>query len=445
MALKVRTSVDGSGFAAGLSKMEEDAANFGRNLSGKIGGNLSQGIMSIVPGLTGAISGIFAADSIKASLSDFAKKGEDIEFGAIRLNVDPVTYQKIDNVMREIGQSADSASTAFDKLAVGLTKIEAGGPAALKLREAFAELGVTTQDLATKDPSALFLETAQRLKDTAPTIEQIAALREIYGRGGDNLLPAFKLGFDGNVANAGIINDRDLSALKNYNAESRETRSVWAGTLNTTKAFFIAAGAGFMSLLQPGKLLTSVLTPEDHGEAKMMESKAKKLQADLDAKATAKARNDALQEQNRKDGAKFDAEDKKKAATIDKETEALKERNREAAMSPEAKRLEILQQIKTMEGELKYGGGDLSKADEAAMRKKIEEAKGALAELERPKDRPEHRKAMHNLGNTAIGGIMLGRDAAAEMARKSAHHLESIDRKTAPVRPGGNRPRGDYS
>jgi hypothetical protein len=67
MALKVRTSVDGSGFAQGLEKMTQDASHFGKDLSSKIGGNFNQAIMGAVPGLTSAIAGVFAADSIKSA------------------------------------------------------------------------------------------------------------------------------------------------------------------------------------------------------------------------------------------------------------------------------------------------------------------------------------------------------------------------------------------
>src|SRR5580698_4936824 len=117
MAIKVKTAVDGSGFARGLERMSADAENFGKSLSGKIAGNFSQAIMGVVPGLTSAIGGIFAADKIKEAIVEYAKKGEEIEFGSIRLNVDQDTFQRVDRVMKEVGLNTDAAATAFDKLA----------------------------------------------------------------------------------------------------------------------------------------------------------------------------------------------------------------------------------------------------------------------------------------------------------------------------------------
>src|SRR5271168_1652198 len=98
MALKVKTSVDGSGFARGLEKMQNDAANFGKTLSSKVAGNFSQAVMGIVPGLTGMIAGVFSADAVKEAITGFAKRGDEIKFGALRLNVDQDTFQKIDSV-----------------------------------------------------------------------------------------------------------------------------------------------------------------------------------------------------------------------------------------------------------------------------------------------------------------------------------------------------------
>ncbi len=435
MGLHVKTSVDGHGFAAGLKKMEEDAEHFGKNLSEKISGHFGEAVMGVIPGLTSSIAGVFAAEKIKESLKEFGEQAERIEFGSIRLNVDPETFQRLDRVMKVTGETAETAATAFDKLAVSATKIEDGRDKTGELRQAFAELGVTTDELASKDYRKIFFQIAEGLKDIEPSKEQIAALREVFGKQGDNLLPAFKLGFDSDYATAGVLDEKELQGIKAVNDEWRKQGATTAGMWNTTKRAALEAASGLALMINPFRWAQNLGTPDEDGyHQKFMAEEAKRLAEITAEKRKQAAAQEALHEANRKS----DEADRKKAATIDKETEALKERNRIAAMTPEEKRLYLLDQIRQMQGELDYGAGN-SRADDATLRKKIAEAQHEISQLDKVKPKAVHEHLSH-LGNQAIGGIMMGHDRLNEMAahtRRSAEHLASIDKKMAARQPSG--------
>jgi hypothetical protein len=447
MALKVKTSVDGSGFAAGLEKMMEDARHFGQNVSGKIAGNFSQAIMGVVPGLSSAIAGIFAADTLKEKIGEFASEAHKVTIGAVRLNVSEETYQKLNNVMEESGQTADDAAGAFDKLAEAAVKIDQGDAGATKLKQAFAELGVSLDQIASKDYQSLFFKISQGLQGITPSAQQIAALREIFGRSGDALLPALKAGFEGPLANRHIISDEDLKQMESYRKMRTETGPSLFGAawhaVAKEGSFFGDLFAGMAT--KKGINLMFGVGEKSYDQVKA-EEKAKQDKADADAKVAAivkqKIANDDLEAARLKAAEKANKEDRAKAAGIEKETDALKERNRVASMTPEQKRLEMLNQIRMMQGELDYGNN--TRTQEAEYRKKIEALRGEIAAGDRAASPLEHHAAIGRaLGNAAFGGMMLGHGTAGErevasQTRRAADHLARIDERLhAPQRRGG--------
>lgn len=438
MGLMVKILGDGSGFQATLDKLETQAGGFGKSLNAKMTGNFSEAIMGIVPGLTGAIAGIFSADAIKEQLRAFSEMGEKIHFGAIRMNIDETQFQRIQNVLEYTKTDIGSVETAFDKLAEGMTKIERGDKEAAQLQQSLAYLGVTADDLKSKNYQDIFFQIAAGMKGIEPSKEQIAALRDIFGRGGDNLLPAFSLGFDSKFANGGILDKGALDSIELLNRSTREADATMKGFWNRAKEgatdFHTAMG-----MFTPGFWKHRLFDEKDieelnpYNARRLAEIAAAKEKEKADARAA-----QAQRESEQKNVDKKLADDAKRARDIDKDTAAIKERDRLANLTPEQRTEELKKTIKSAQGELDYG--ENTSVEAALLRKKIAESQSEIDRIAREKPKKEHE--MHHelmrLGNAGIGGIMLshGGDEWKKHAAETAKHVASIDKKTKQAMPG---------
>jgi hypothetical protein len=447
MALTVKTGVDGSGFAAGLERMSQDASNFGKNLSARISGNFSQAIMGVVPGLTSAIAAVFSADKIKEALHEFSEKVEHIELGAAQLNIQEGQFQQIDRVMKEVGGSAQDVRGAFEKIAEAMTKIEEQSPGWEKLRTQMGQLGLSGDDLK-KTYQEVFMRITEGMKGVSLSQEQIAAGRAVMGRGFDQIMPALAIGgFESDFAKSGQISGRNMATVKAYKEDMRDMRAEYAGAGND----FAAASMGLLDQVLHGGGIGAEAVAKHRAEIlarihkEKEEGEARKKKTDETAEAAKQA---AALDVIHKTQAKRHEEDQKKAAGIDLETIALQEKERLAQMDHQEKITELKRQNTLLAAS---DDGSLSLAEKAAVKKRttlnniemLRERKLYDAEndrLRRAETKQVHA-ALSHMGNQAIGGIMLGHDRTAEMA----HNVARIANHVTRPRPAtGRSPHPDY-
>ena len=441
--LKVKTGIDGAGWTRGLEKMTEDASHLGKTLTSKIAGNFNAGVMEIVPGLTSAIAGVFSADAIKDTLKEFSEHIEHVELGAKQMNITPELFQQIDRVMKETGGSAEDVSLAFEKVAEALTKIQDQAPGWEKTEQAMGRLGIAGADLK-KTYQEVTLEIAKGLQGVNLSQEQIAAGREVEGKAFDKMMRALAIGgYESAFAKAGTINEQGLQTGEALKADLRDLDSQYVGFWNKVKTMGLQTWDNILrGGMGKGMLDQDEMDQAIRLRARLAEQHAAEQGHKLEETAkTAEEKNQA--DIARRTAKKIDSEDQKKADNINKETEALKERNRVAAMTPEEKRLYLLNQIRMAQGELDYGGNpQAGKAGEALLRKRIEELKHELSEI-KPEKKPHEALAnMHGIGN-----ILLARgrfDEGLQHARDTARFAAQIARNTAPHPSGRGSSRPDY-
>jgi hypothetical protein len=441
MGLMVKLGMDGKQWEEGLQKASKDAENFGKNLGGKISKNVIGDMTSIIPALSGAIAGAFSASAIYDAVKNFGEHVKEVAEGALRLNVDTTTFQKLNNVMEFAGMKGEDLAQMFDKIAVAKTKMEQGGTEGAQIERELAALGITLQSIEGMNAEKIFFKITDALHGIKPTDEQIAALKSLTGRGGPEVLKVAQIGFTGDMANKNIIAESDIQNLE-------EMREKAASMESAGSRFWRAMGVGASESLLRMKMAiqgtygvfhyNETASEEVKRQKELTAEKQKEVSLAIQKLAIAKAQKDADDSIARKAA----VSDEKKAAEIDKETEAIKKRNREDSMSPAEKELEIKKEIARLQGDLH---SDWSATDLATDKKKIEELKGELARLQKADNKPEAHHAMrslHTLGNQAIGGIMLSHDRASDEmkrdARKSAKHLESIDKKTTTKHAGAH-------
>jgi hypothetical protein len=237
MALKLEAQIalDGSGFQAGLNKVEAAAGRFGRNVIGLIGGAFTVGA---------------AASALKGLTVKTIEFADRIGDASQRLGVSTDFLQAFEFAAKKSGASVDDLVGAIEKL--NSARVEAlSGPKDNPQLQAFARLGVSKADLQSNiGTEQIVLKIAAAFK-TESAQSLIPAFREIAGRGAGALVATFRNDLDAEMNKAPLISPEQIALIKGMRDQlSALSQVVTAQTapalINTTKAL-IAAGFGVKS------------------------------------------------------------------------------------------------------------------------------------------------------------------------------------------------------
>jgi len=174
-------------------------ASASEGLSRVFSGGLKTGISSLGSQLFSLASplnigiGAFAAFGVAATaitrgLVDLEGRVEQLGNTALRLGTDFETIQILDEAARRSGVSIDALATGIQKLAVNIDEARSGTG---KAADAFRELGISQEQLATLDPATLAQETARALQEIEDPARRAALATETLGKAGLTLLPGF--------------------------------------------------------------------------------------------------------------------------------------------------------------------------------------------------------------------------------------------------------------
>ena len=154
-----------------------------------------------------------AATAITRGLADLEGRVEQLGNTALRLGTDFATIQVLDEAARRSGGSIDALAAGIQKLAVNINEARSGTG---KAADAFRELGISQEQLATIDPATLAQETARALQEIEDPARRAALATETLGKAGLTLLPGFNAIGESEVALkrfAAAISDVDLGRI----------------------------------------------------------------------------------------------------------------------------------------------------------------------------------------------------------------------------------------
>ena len=154
-----------------------------------------------------------AATAITRGLADLEGRVEQLGNTALRLGTDFATIQVLDEAARRSGGSIDALAAGIQKLAVNINEARSGTG---KAADAFRELGISQEQLATIDPATLAQETARALQAIEDPARRAALATETLGKAGLTLLPGFNAIGESEVALkrfAAAISDVDLGRI----------------------------------------------------------------------------------------------------------------------------------------------------------------------------------------------------------------------------------------
>ena len=399
MGAKLDIAITGNsaGFATALNKAKEDARNFSTDVSGGIFKGFNQGFAGLVAnwrvGLIASVVGIPAL--LGQKFAEIQERAKAIKLGSIRTGLSTDEFQRVSNVTESTGLDTSSAAHAIDHIAKAQAELKHGSLDATrqtdKLASAFASLGISVAQVESLSPQQLFFKIAEAMKEAAAqgklTGEQIAAMKEVLGKAGPELIPAFAKGFEGTIKDTANLTEEEVNKMVKSSKMLDGVKGVWGEYLKTIASLagmsvggYKLAAAWLFDALPGGKLSaeSGIKIPEP--QRAILEAGRDRLTAreQRDRESAAEKRDQAIHDK------KFGEEAKKIEAEI--AAERLKQG------TPEEKRAALLKEIAAHEKEIaeirSYQEAGAFSETEARLRidretLEIEKRKNALAELDK--------------------------------------------------------------
>jgi len=248
LSIMARFGMDATGFKAGIKQVESASKGLSRDLNGN---------------LKGAIAGAFGTAAIVAAgkaTMDYAGQIADL---SERLGVSTDALQEMDFAARLTGTNLETFTGFLEKLSVSREEALQGND---ELRDSFARLGVSLEDLRTKRLEDLTRQIGRAIQ--GGDVQQLMpALKGVGGRGAGALAPTFRMGLEeagqqARAANA-IISAEDIAALD----EAGDKASAMFSILRAQLAPAIAwASEKMIDFVYAIRLLGSQLASLDSGK-----------------------------------------------------------------------------------------------------------------------------------------------------------------------------------
>lgn len=183
--IEVIPSLEGSqkAIATEMGAVAEPAAKEAGEKSGKgFGEALAKGIKTtsaIIAGALTAATGAAVATgkAFIGAANDVSSMGDAIGDSAAKMGVSTKFYQEYDFVLQRAGSSIDSLKTSMKTLAT----------AAVNGSDAFAQLGISQEEVATLSQEQLFDRTIKALQGVDDTVTRTALASKLLGRGATEL------------------------------------------------------------------------------------------------------------------------------------------------------------------------------------------------------------------------------------------------------------------
>lgn len=219
MNVKGRTSLDGSGWAAGLRKMETGT----KGAAGRMAASMA-----------GMVGGLFAVSALRSATMRMVQHADAIDKMAKRMESSTDTAQKFDFAASQNGATIEMVERSFMKTAQAMEGAKQGLNTYVRAFEAF---GISMQQIKTSTPEEVFLKIAESIEKAGGALDKAKSLQDIMGRGGRQLVPAFVSGFAATAASAPNPIDVDsIRRLAEFNDElDRLKREILPGAALAVK------------------------------------------------------------------------------------------------------------------------------------------------------------------------------------------------------------------
>lgn len=184
-SLSVKLDADLRGLKSGLSQATSGIDRFSK-ASTKSFQSLSSAATSLKTALVGAFTGA-AITAVKSSLSALEQIGDTAE----RLGVSTKFFQEYGYAAQQAGVSSEQFGTSLSKLSQNVAEAQQGNK---QLQEAFAEVGVTLDELGSLSSEEIFKQVIEGIGNLTSEAQQLETTRQIMGKTADSFVNLAKMG-----------------------------------------------------------------------------------------------------------------------------------------------------------------------------------------------------------------------------------------------------------
>lgn len=430
--LKGIFNIDGRPAQRSVKQIEQDVQKSAENMTGYLESAFSGGLGQKVFSGAFKAAGLGAVATLAGELADkFQEKLKSIKIGSLRTGLDVETFQRLQNVTEAQGSSADTAARAMEHIAIAQQKIKEGGPEAEKLLTQFSALGVTLQDIESRSFQEIFFKIAAGMKDAELNGEKLAAIHEVLGRSGAELIPAFKKGFDSTQASAGLITQKDMENFDSMKKTLEESDGIWKDMAKTVGALAMAVGNSFRGIPVVFKEISNgdFFKKFTAGGRKQMEDERQENArlAALRAEQAETIRQKDAEESKRQLEERRVALDEEKAqkkaeehsAGLESQLAEKERRNQLERMSPSARKAELRREIQgakdaLLEAQASEEPGDAIAHNETLKRAiRLQDLQHELFGLEKPKESADDK--IHDALARVGGGFVSDNGRTVEL------------------------------
>jgi len=290
----------------------------------------------------------FGAEKLVEGFHQLAEYGAHLKDIEERLDLGAEATQRYANSARRSGTDIDTVAASFDKMRKNLGTSLGTGKEAEKMRDHFEELGISLDDIKSKQPEQIFDAMLDKMASGQMTLEQFTAGTETLGKGFAKLIP-FAIDFGHHHGDL-LFSQAEIDTLKQANDKY--------GDLKTN---LMVAGAKVMTKIQEfGGLVGGILhgNPMAYADGEWQERKDR--EEEEERKRELKKKAEELAEQQRKKDEDEATARKANSATmervehLDKSTDDINEKNRKKALTDEERLNELIAKRVKLKEHLDY-------------------------------------------------------------------------------------------
>lgn len=277
-------------------------------------------------------AGAIGLIAVNNQLKEIIERADQINDRSKAFNLDTNTVQRIDNVI-----GFDKAQGALNKLAEAQQKVLSGDDKDFKVLKAFAELGVSLEDLQRKEFQQVFEQIADAMNRAEISGKKLAAVRDILGKDSSSLIQGFQKGLNSKQANSGLLSEEDLKLLDAMKDQQKTNSivTVWKEFASVAGIFGNMLKTGITSI--PDSVRYILQDPRERSEQNIQNFRARQQQERLDARDKKRAEDQAKAAADKAKAEKDAEKAKEKADKIAEQTSKLRAEN-------EAKILELFRE-----------------------------------------------------------------------------------------------------
>lgn len=337
-------------------------------------------------------------------MAETAKEfAESVKDGADRLGSSTEEFQRYAFAAAKSGTNIETFQGGLDKLSVSIEEAKNGNE---KTIASFARFGITLDDLIKKKPYEIFDDIGKSIEETGVNSKVTASAMDLLGKSGSKLIPMLK---ELKEAKGGavVVSDEDLAKVdeagKTFNSIKQNLKS---GV--TTLAAQIAEPTDFLAaLFSQGEVAGQMRNIQKMRNQLSLQQAMR----GITEKSPVETEQESRMAEYKAETAKKDHE---KALEIEKKITEEIEKQKLENVTPEEKRIELLNRIKTITADIeklkKEGGTETQIAEQ---RLNLEKAKTQLGGIKLNR-LPQKQDSLISVGNF----LGTGSNAISNIAQK---------------------------